>query len=77
MRVLAIALAAALLALPAVTPARATSGAQAAHSAQTATTDFAAKKKPAKKKMAKKTMKKKKKRAKVEYMRAVPSTPTK
>jgi hypothetical protein len=66
MRFLVIGLTAALLALPAATPASAC----AVHTAKAAATDYsAAKKKPAK--MAKKTVKKKKK-AKVEYMRAVP-----
>ena len=66
MRYLAIVLAAALITLPAVASART----GVAHSAKSATTDFAAKKKT--KKMAKAAMKKKKKHGKTEYMRAVP-----
>jgi hypothetical protein len=67
MRFLVIALAAALLALPAVTPASACG----AHTAKaTTTTNYSAKKKTTKK-MAKKTVKKKRK-AKVEYMRIAP-----
>jgi hypothetical protein len=66
MRFLVIALAAALLALPAVTPASACG----AHTAKAATANYSAKKKTTKK-MAKKTVKKKRK-AKVEYMRIAP-----
>ncbi len=65
MRFLVIALAAAVLALPVASTAR------AAHADKSVTADYAAKKKAAKKKMAKRTVRKKKK-AKVEYMRAVP-----
>jgi len=60
MRVLTIAIAAALLALPVATPAHAC-GAAGLHSAKAATADYSAAKK-----------KKKAKKEKVEYMRAAP-----
>ncbi len=60
MRVLTIAIAAAFLALPAITPAQAC-GAAGLHSAKAATADYSADKK-----------KKKPKKEKVEYMRAAP-----
>ena len=60
MRILTIALAAALLALPASMPAQAC-GTAGMHSAKAATTDYSAAKK-----------KKKDKKEKVEYMRAAP-----
>ncbi len=66
MRHLAIVLAAALMTLPAVASART----GAAHTAKSAATDFAAKKKT--KKVAKAMVKKKKKHGNAEYMRAVP-----
>jgi hypothetical protein len=71
MRFLTIAIAVALLSLPAVTAANARSA--GAHTAKAATTDYAAKKK----KHHRKHHAMKKPKEKVEYMRAVPSEPPK